>query len=112
MAGNKVASTVLYGMGAEMGHAVFQYSRDRIKGEGDLGRVLDDVLSVRCGGRCLGRKKSTRTGKTVYEFMIGGSPFAYHRKSTEPVLARSQSSASRECASMGDRSCVFEVALE
>jgi predicted hydrocarbon binding protein len=126
--GAKVGSVVLYQTGSAIGHAAMKYSKDRIRSEDEIGKVLDQVLNLRGWGRCVELTSRAMGSKKVYVFKTRGSPFSHERTSTEPTChmirgivsgwsegyfdGKVTASVERECASMGRPLCVFEVILE
>jgi predicted hydrocarbon binding protein len=125
LVGSRVAETILSQMGNEIGRVTFDYSREVIKSEADLGPVFDNVLASRGWGRCTDFEKQARDGKTIYTVRTRGSPFSHERTSAistchlvggvvsgylEAYLGKkAQSYVERECESRGNQFCVFET---
>lgn len=125
LVGSHVAETILSQMGNEIGRVTFDYSREVIKSEADLGPVLDNVLANRGWGRCTDFEKQARDGKTIYTVRTRGSPLSHERTSAistchlvggivsgylEAYLnKKAQSYVERECESRGNQSCIFET---
>jgi predicted hydrocarbon binding protein len=127
LVGSRVSETILSQLGNEIGHVTFDYSREVIKSEADLGPVLDNVLADRGRGRCTDFEKQARDGKTIYTVRTRGSPLSHERTSAtatcrlvggivsgylEAYLGKkAQSYVERECESRGNQFCVFETAF-
>jgi len=120
-----VGGVVLYQIGNEMGRITYDYSREAIKSESDLGPVLDGVLTVRGWGRCEAFDKETRDGKITFTLRITGTPSSYERSSVKPTCyvesgivsgfleayfgKKAQSHSELTCVSTGSRYCIFET---
>lgn len=101
------------------------YSKDEVKSDDDLGKILDESLRGRGWGRCLSVTKRADKGETVYVFTCRGAPFSYERKAQEPAChltrgkivgaleaylgRKAMTHSETQCQSMGAPSCVFEI---
>jgi predicted hydrocarbon binding protein len=83
--GTVVGEIVLHQMGNEIGHVTFDYSREAIKSESDLGRVLGNVLVDRGWVRRTSLEKQALDGKIMYVVRMKGSPFSHERTSEKPT---------------------------
>ena len=125
LVGAGVGKIILYQMGNEIGRVAFDYSREAIKSESDLGQMLDKSLVDRGWGRCTSLEKQARDGKIMFIVRMKGSPFSHERTSEDPTChlvcgivsgyleaylgKKAQSHIERECESTGSKSCIFET---
>ena len=125
MAGAHVADVLLYHMGSELGHTAHDYTKEETRSEDDLPKVIDRVLTERGWGRCLEMTVKRQNGRVAYVFTVSGGPLVRERRAAEPTCTlvrgslagwleaylgkKAQSSTETECASTGDKFCIFEV---
>jgi predicted hydrocarbon binding protein len=121
-----VSKTILFQMGNEIGHVAYDYSREAIKSESDLGPVLDSILSVRGWGRCGVFIKEQRDGKKiVFTVQARGTPSSHERTSVKPTCdiesgiasgfleayfgKKAQAHMELACVSTGSQYCILET---
>lgn len=125
IAGSQVAQTLLFQTGKEIGQTGLRYSKDKIKSEQDLGKVFDEVLTLRGWGKCLEIQKKSQDSKTLYVFTLSNCPLCHEHKTgltichlmggisagwLEAYLGKKAlTSVERECASTNGQFCVFEI---
>jgi predicted hydrocarbon binding protein len=85
LVGDEVSKMILYQMGNEIGRVAYDYSREAIKSESDLGPVLDSILSDRGWGRCGVFVKETRDGEITFTVQATGTPSSHERTSVKPT---------------------------
>lgn len=123
LVGDNVSKMILYQMGNEIGRVAYDYSREAIKSEADLGPVLDSILSVRGWGRCGAFAKETRDGKITFTLRATETPSSHERTSVKPTCfvesgiasgfleaysgKKAQSHSELACVSTGSQYCIF-----
>jgi predicted hydrocarbon binding protein len=125
--GLKIGVALMHSMGNTVGHATMQYVRDEVRGDDDLGKVLDKVLLARGWGRCVDLSKKREGERAIYVFKLSDTPISQERKTTELTchLIRGllagwveayhgrggSESVEKECVAVGGEHCTFEVRL-
>ena len=125
LVGDQVSKMILYQMGNEIGRVAYDYSREAIKSEADLGPVLDKVLTDRGWGRCGVFVKETHDGKITFTVHATETPSSHERTSVKPICniesgiasgfleayagKKAQSHAELACVSTGSQYCIFET---
>lgn len=125
MAGSKVATTILFGLGKEIGRTALNYSRDTVMSD-NLVQVFDEIIRTRGWGRCLAIQKQDDRG--AYVVTMSDCPLCYERKASEPMCdlmrgivtgwietflgKKAQRSAETVCAATDQRGlCAFEILM-
>jgi len=127
LVGGRIGEMLLYQMGNEIGRTAFEYSREAIRSEADLGTVLDSVLSARGWGRCGPFQKQDGAGKVIYVVQLTGTPSSDSRIATKPSChierglvagyleaysgKKVQSHSESSCVVTGGQFCTFEIVL-
>ena len=125
MAGDKVAKTILNGLGREIGKTTFEYSRHKLAPE-NLGEIFDQVVRSRGWGRCLSIQ--SQPNEPVYAVTMANCPLCYEQEANEPKcdLMRglvtglleafshktARSAVETNCAAIGGKFCIFEITME
>lgn len=84
IAGQRVAQTLLYQMGNEMGRAAFTNSRKDVHSLKDAWRVFDRVLAHHGWGRCVDLTERIHGNSVVFVVTVKGCPLCDDRRSEEP----------------------------
>jgi predicted hydrocarbon binding protein len=123
LAGDKVARTLLYQIGNEIGRVALRYSRDKILADNNV-KVFDDVLRLRGWGRCLGLDRKNGSDD-AYVFTMADCPICSGVRGAAPMCdmmrglvtgwmetfldKKAIQSVEQDCAAVEGRLCVFEV---
>jgi len=125
IAGPRVAQTLLYQMGNEIGRAGFTYSREDIHSLRDLWRVFDRVSAYRGWGRCVELREKIHENSANFAVAVKGCPLCDNRRSEEPLCdvlrgvatgwleafleKKAKTSVETDCAGVKGQQCVFHI---
>lgn len=125
ISGGRVTATLLYHAGIAVGQSGFEKTKDKIRSEEDLWKVMDSVLGASGWGRFSRGEVKKLGGRTSIAVQMIGSPLSHERSSKEPTCdllrgivagwveaylgKKARSSVETACASKGDEFCAFEM---
>jgi len=128
LAGPRVAQTLLYQMGNEMGRAGFSYSKEAVRSLRDAWKVFDGVLAYRGWGRCIELREKVHDNSVTFVVTTKGCPLCDDRRSYVPrcdVLRgvatgwleaflgkKAKSSIETDCAAVRNQHCIFEISFD
>ncbi len=126
--GSKISGVILNQLGMACGRVVMGYSREAIQLQSDLPTILDWIMKDRGWGRCVDLTWQSSGTRTIYVAKVKGSPLSHEHHSSQPschllrgalsgwleeyLNAKVTDSTEKECESMGNPFCIFEVTLD
>jgi predicted hydrocarbon binding protein len=128
LVGPMTASVIFHQLGMAVGRELMAFLKARDLSQTELPAVLDLISQRRGWGRCIDMTCQSTEIEATYTFKVNGTPLSHERKSTRPscdlirgilsgclevyLNAKERRSVERECESMGNPFCTFEIVFD